>query len=381
MLEQAIDELVLTTGIKDRKRHERYLLSNYDSPLIRRFFYSNLSPLKLYKETKAISPLVASSPVEGVLGSGEGSQQQGTETPPSCGEWWSGSNGLRYRLVNTMKKSLAVKVANDLGVEDCRNDIIGSIRDGTLSGMSMARKAACTQKVTDTLYSGNGDKLTRAMFKTVQGQGSTDDVLSGSESGKLTALAAVGVGSSILSFITGKDLSMGLISQATSFYMTIFMLKLMLKYLIPMILMAIYMFWGIYLTVGEFRGMAMIKGMILIIAISAMPGLWAIVDHLDDTLYAAMYDGTSEGGGYFNMLLLDITTGIFQIAIVFVLFYLIGEAGGGNAKGVMSSDQNFNKSASSDVGGAAGRGLGKSGQWGGNKASNYLKNFSKTKGK
>lgn len=40
------------------------------------------------------------------------------------------------------------------------------------------------------------------------------------------------------------------------------------------------MFWGVYMVIGEFKGETLIKGMVLIIALTIMPGLWAIVEHL-----------------------------------------------------------------------------------------------------
>lgn len=352
------DQLVYQTGSHDRGKHQQYLLNNYDSPLIKGLFYNSPTPLSLIPEVKAMIPLTASSPVPGINGyENNGSIQQGNATPPSCQEWWEGGGqGLKFRMANAMKKSLATKVGHDLNVPECQNDYPFYMSD--------RRKEVCVNKVTEDLYQGKGDNLTAELFRVIQGEGKTDSVLSDSEAGKLGGLALAGVGSSIASMITGKDLSIGIIGQATSLYMTLFILKLMLKYFIPMILMAVYMFWGPFMVVSEFRGMSMIKGMILIIALTMMPSLWAIVDHLDDTLYSAMYSGTdSDDMLKFNMLLLDITTGIFQIGIVFVLFYLIGEAGGGNARGAVNDTQGFGETGARGAGNTIGKGAGKGTQW------------------
>ncbi len=344
-------------GIRDRKKLEQYLRYNYDSVLLKKLFYQSNSPLDV-PELKGMLPLEADKAVVGVNGyQKNGSKQQGKATPPSCLEWWEGSGKLRYRMVAAMKKKLAINMANDLGVSSCQNDYPFYMTD--------RRKAMCVNKITEDLYKGNADNLTSAMFRSIQGPPKKDSVLSDSEAGKLGTLAAVGVGSSILSIVTGKDLSIGIIGQATSLYITLFILKLMLKYFLPMILMSIYMFWGVYMTVGEFRGGTMVKGMFLIIALTVMPGLWAIVEHLDDSLYSSMYsDGDSDDMLKFNMLLLDITTGMFQVAIVFVVFFLIGEAGGGNAKAAVNDAQNMGNNAARGAGNAAGNKLAGMGQSG-----------------
>ncbi|MDP8051518.1 hypothetical protein QJU23_03635 [Pasteurella atlantica] len=350
------NEAIKQTGNSNREKHEKYLLYNYDSPLIKQVFYQNTSPLSTLPETKGLTPLEANTPVNGINGyQDNGSIQQGKATPPSCYDWWeNSSNGLKYRMVDAMEKSLAVNVGNDLNISDCQNDYPFYMSD--------YRKQTCINKIKSDLYQGKGDKLTQEMFRTIQGQGKSDSVLSNSDTGKLGGIAIAGIGSSIASMITGTDLSIGIIGQATTMYMSLFILKLMLKYFIPMILMSIYMFWGLYMVIGEFKGQVMIKGMILIMALTIMPGLWAIVEHLDDSLYSAMYSTTnSDDILKFNMLLLDITTGIFQIAIVFVIFYLIGEAGGGNPRGVTHDSQNsannFSKNAGNTIGSAASKGI------------------------
>lgn len=358
MMKNKSDEMVRVTGSFDRKKHERYLLTNYDSPLIKEVFYQGNSPLASLLATKGLVPLEANKPVVGINGyQNNGSIQQGTATPPSCHDWWeTGSQGLKYRMVDAMQKSLAVNIGHDLNIPHCQNDYPFYMTD--------RRKKACVNKITADLYAGKGDDLTREMFRTIQGHTKTDSVLTDSEAGKLGGIAIAGIGSSIAAMITGRDLSIGIIGQATSMYMSLFILKLMLKYFLPMILMAIYMFWGVYMVVGEFKGTTLIKGMILIIALTIMPGLWAIIEHLDDSLYSAMYSGVdSDDMLKFNMLLLDITTGIFQIAIVFVVFYLIGEAGGGNASGVIRDSQSQGSKLSGALGANLGGGANKGLRW------------------
>ncbi len=65
----------------------------------------------------------------------------------------------------------------------------------------------------------------------------------------------------------------------------------------------------------------------------------------------------------FNMLLLDITTGMFQIAIVFVVFYLIGEAVGSNVSGAVRDSQSLGSRSTSNIGNTFGSGLNKNMRW------------------
>lgn len=119
------NKLVRLTRKRDRKQHEIYLLSNYDSPLIKEVFYQNTSPLSGILATKGLVPLEADKPVVGINGcQNNGSVQQGTATPPSCHDWWeTGSQGLKYRMVDAMQKSLAINVGHDLNIPHCQNDI------------------------------------------------------------------------------------------------------------------------------------------------------------------------------------------------------------------------------------------------------------------
>ncbi len=356
---------VLSKNKIDRSADERYLLTNPDSPIFRTFFYSDMSPLQLLEATKGIAPLKADNVVENVVGAGDGSQQQGTQTPPICGEWWDGSNGLRGRLINAMSKSVAAKMGSELGHPSCQNDYPFYMTD--------RRKEFCANAVRNAAFKGSQEDFVQAMFKGLQG-GETDSVISNSDSNKLGTLTA-GVA---LSFVPGLnkyfgDVGQQVIGQVSGFYISVFILKIMLQYFVPMILMAIYMFWAIYMTVGEFRGMTMIKGMILISSLTMMPALWSIVDHLDDALYQAMYYDSS--GGIFNKILLDITTGIFEISIVFILFYLVAEAGGGNTSRVVGADQNLGMQGSKGIGSSSGPGLSGAGVNVGKKVSGFVKKW------
>ena len=56
--------------------------------------------------------------------------------------------------------------------------------------------------------------------------------------------------------------------------------------------MAVFLLWGVYLVIGELRGMTLIKGMMLIFVFSILPSIWAFADHVDDLLFLALYPDT-----------------------------------------------------------------------------------------
>ena len=58
---------------------------------------------------------------------------------------------------------------------------------------------------------------------------------------------------------------------------------------------------------------AIIKGMILIFSLTIIPGLWAVMEHLDDTLWQAMYGGEGTAG-VFDMALLDAASNAFYVS-------------------------------------------------------------------
>ena len=113
------------------------------------------------------------------------------------------------------------------------------------------------------------------------------------------------------------------------------------------------MFWGIYMVLGRMSMDAIIKGMILIFSLTVIPGLWAVMEHLDDTLWQAMYGGEGTAG-VFDMALLDAASNAFYVACIFVLFYVINLAEGVNASSAVKDSQTGAQGISNRLGGATG---------------------------
>lgn len=370
-MKSQVESLVTSTG-----KSEKVLLGFYDSSFIKNTLYSPSSPMTSVTGVETIpGSFVAKEAVPGYTGYETGNSQQGISgAPPSCHDWWTNGSGsttaLRTRIAGALSDSAVEQTGSLLGVGECRPDVYVRARDtvGTSEKpgwtMSAGRRSTCRNKIVSDLYNGNGDHYVEALLRNQQGSGLSDNVISSSDSATLGWGVTAGVAAGIISKITGVNLGVGnVVGQLTGFYVTLYLLKLLLQYLIPFILMTIYMFWGVYMVIGEFKGMTMIRGMILITALTIMPGLWAIIGHLDDKLYSAMYDGVSDTSK-FNMLLLDIATSIFQIAIVFVVFFLISEAGSTNASGAVNPGQASMNKAAGGTGGSIGGSAGKTGAWG-----------------
>ncbi len=365
-MKQQVINKVAATG-----KSEKVLLGFYDSDLIKDLLYNPASPMASVEGLQSIpGSLVAKKAVPGFNGYEAGSTRQGvTGSPPSCYDWWvtGGSTALplRNRIAAALSDSAVEQISNLMGVSECRPD---TYLDPMVSGglgkrwtMSASRRATCRAKIITEIYSGNADQYVETLLRNHQGSKISDNVISESDSTKLGWGVAVGSVAAIISKITGVDLGADAVAgQLAGFYITLYLLKLLLQYLIPFILMTIYMFWGVYMVIGEFKGMAMIRGMILITALCVMPGLWSIIGHLDDQLYGAMYGGSNDHS-LFNRLLLDIATSIFEIAIVFVVFFLINQAGGGNAAGAVNDTQTMGMKGSQGTGSSIGSSSSKTG--------------------
>lgn len=363
----------LTDALRDYQEQtgetQRVIMNNYDSPFIRDVFYSQGGVLSNYTSTKDIAPLLAKGPVEGINGYEAGSIQEGQSAAvPSCENWWIDGGtkpSLRNRITVALGDDVVSKMANDLGIEACQNDTTVYYRGSgeRTRSMSGGRKQQCMNAIVSESFEGDQDKFYAHAIKSMQGNTVEGGLMSGNETAVTLGTGIAAIGATVIEAFIGTNVSAGIIGQFTSFYATLFFLKLLMKQLIPMVLMTIYMFWGFYLVIGRFSGETVIKGMLLIMSINMVPGLWAMVDHLDDKLFSAMYDGNLYGGGVTDRLVLDMATTMFQIAIIFILFYIVGEAGGGNGRAAIDPAQGGASKASSTMGSFSGSSASRAGRW------------------
>lgn len=333
------------------------ILKSPDSELIKRYFFSQNVPEEL---KPVVLGLNAEGAVEGVTGLSNGNDFQGNATPPSCADWWrgQGDGGLRGRLVKGLSDDVMYKVmisSNHTGPKECR-----MTPNGVYGYTSLGTPASCRKAIIDKIAKGDEDNFTRKLLFSIQGAPVRDSVLTEGDGGALTLAISGAISASILSKFVGVDLSGGIIGSITSFYGMMFILKLLLRYLVPLAEMAVFMFWGIYMVLGGLSGRALIKGMMLIIALTIIPSLWAVVSHLDDQLWEAMY-GTTGVLDPFNMILLDTASTIFQFAIIYVLFYIVSLAGGGDASGALGRSDSHASTYARNIGNTGGSVVGNSG--------------------
>lgn len=348
----------------------KFMLEFTDSPLIQNEFYKYETSSAPEELKKTLVTLRAEHPVEGYNGSTIANNETAT---PTCYEWWNGANGsegLRSKILKASNKNIVRKAASALGPAACRIEeqlemakrSAGQFYNEKLHNSQLSKsEEECQQYIQSAITGSNKELFNTYMLFVQHANHLKDSPLTDDETGALTASAILeGVGIAI-SAITKKDLGTGMLSTVTSFYATALLIKIMLKYLIPFALMTIYMFWGIYMVIGGLRGTTMLKGMFIIIALCIVPGLWVVIDHLDDHLWAAM--GMSEWG-IFNRAMLDITTGMFYFGILYVVFFIFNLAGGGDASAaVRNSGGGMSDGLARSLGGSFGRGSGKVGSW------------------
>ncbi len=369
-LQVKLDEIMDST-----KKTKQQLLENPNSLFIREVFYSENSPLKNFPETKTIVPIKPNDPVAGFNGyDADASKQGGTKSsPPSCGQWWSGGGvgikPLRKRLLTGLEASLLTNIAATTSVPECESKVI--LVGNNMGGRrQLADQDACKSRVVSELYKNDGNKMTDDIFDNLQGTSRAQDKIM---PGSANLVAGAGVVMGIAASFFGKDFGQSeIVGSIGGFYMTLMILKFLLHYLLPMVLMTVYMFWGVYMIVAEFRGSVVIKGMILIIVLTLMPSLWALMDHLDDGLYEALYGGWSMSNPL-DRIFLDIATSIFQLGIVFVVFFLINDAGGGSVGSSVNETQNMASSMARNTGSPISKTITKSGGAGGSKIGSWGK--------
>lgn len=345
---------------KEASQNEQYKLLYFDdSSFVYDMFFSPNSPM--------ITDSTVSTELGGIPGSFRATSAVigfNDEALPDCGTWWRAGNGstlpLRERLTQALSDDVLLRVASHSGPQSCRPQMVGGSMGSSAGGPNISRmpdRNACLAEIKNTLGASD-DQFTTALLESLQGNTVTDSPISAGES-VIMGLAAAGTGAlTVIQSIFGIDLGAGqIIGSVVGFYASIWIMKIILTYLIPMVMMTIYMFWGIYMVIGELRGTTMIKGLLLIFSLTSIPGIWHIIDHLDDRLLEAMYGGIINSNP-FNAILLDVTSGMFYLISVFVVFYLYSMAGMGDAGVAIRGTHNDARGASqvgaSSVGNSAG---------------------------
>ena len=292
--------------------------------------------------------------------------------PVSCSKWWNGDtgDGLYQRVVESVRVPWIAKASMDGYVaKKCRpyTAAFASSMAGGSAAVSMAA-GSCAKSIRKDLHYGS-DKEMNDELVFVATKNATAGLLNNHEK-RVTnwglAGAAAGAFISFFSRAVGDALS-SITSSATQFYGQMFIYRLMMKLLQPMLLMGIYAFWGIYLLVGNYDGKTVLRGLVLMMVIILFPGMWAMADHLDASLFSALVQDpeslTPSAGMENNLverLLLDMANTAFYVIFPLLLLYLVSEAGSSNAgRAVQASNEH-----SRNIGGTGGGALGQTAQGG-----------------
>lgn len=179
-----------------------------------------------------------------------------------------------------------------------------------------------------------------------------------------TRVPEVGWGAGVVAagLFAFSDIAQNIAAQAGGYLMTMYFMKIGTSLLQPFVLMTIFMLWGLFLVIGEMRGMTLIKGMLLIFVLSILPSLWEFADYIDDQLFLALYPGApplsltnipaelvADHSTIERILLMFITL-VFYVIFPLLMLYLIAEAGG-PSQGVGIAGRGINDPASEQGGG------------------------------
>ncbi|MCB1810687.1 MAG: conjugal transfer protein TraG N-terminal domain-containing protein [Candidatus Competibacteraceae bacterium] len=264
---------------------------------------------------------------------------------PSCSEWWLDAGaGLRRQLAVAGDESLQKNVRK-LNSGFCENALAGAALELCLRGLKNQIENSEEVIVQQLLLSGQRNLLSNG------------------------TLPELGIGSGLLAgaLFIFSDVAGNIASNAAGYLVTIYMLKIGAQLLHPFLLMTVFILWGVFLIIGEMRGMTLVKGMMLLFVLSIIPSLWSLADYIDDQLFLALYPGAPtfslsnipaelmSDHSTIERVLLTFTTMVFYVVFPLLMLYLVAEAGGpSNASTI--TNQGMNRPAH-EQGGVAGAGV------------------------
>lgn len=299
-----------------------------------------------------ISPLRAQNPVDGfsydAIRDSDVSRYQAATGQgfPTCEEWWSDpTRGVRAQLVKAGGDALQQK-ALALNVSTCPGKAFLPSALCTLFGSLLNAIEDAEEVVAKQMLLAGKRRLSHKTPEASWG----------------SALLAGGL-------FAFTDVAESVAAQAAGYLVTIYLMKIGTSLLQPFLLMAVFMLWGLFLVIGEMRGMTLVKGMMLIFVLSILPSLWAFADYIDDRLFLTLYPGAPSFSitnipkelmsdhSTIERILLTFSTTVFYLILPMLLLYLVAEAGG-PSRGISLYDSGVSSPAREQggIGGSAVRG-------------------------
>ncbi len=278
---------------------------------------------------------------------------------PTCDEWWNDAeNGLRAQLRAVGRDGLLAKMAQFDRNCPAAVGMAGGFCTGTFAMPSV-------------------ENLDDVVVEQMLLAGKRQLSVQTPELGWGSALIAAGL-------FAFTDVAENIAAQAGSYLLSIYVMKIGASLLQPFVLMTVFMLWGVFLVIGEMRGLILLKGLMLIFVLSILPGLWSFADYIDDQLFLALYPGAPpvsvtnipaelmSDHSTIERILLTFTTAVFYVIFPLLMLYLVAEAGG-PSQGSTIGGAGINDPARAQ-GGIAGSGAGEA-RW-----RNPFKSFGSGKG-
>ena len=262
-------------------------------------------------------------------------QKQGID-PVRCGDWWNNTGG---------QESLHDRLAY-AGFSSAITQLADSLRSGNSSNMeAITRKPislkefdkgaeAYIQQLYNSLDADQKEALVYQMNKATERE--NHDVLSKGQT-------AVMVGGGLVSFITSRG---GAVGDLTNIAMTAAVTKAALTLAHPILLMLVYALWLLYLVIGEFKGMVLLKGLLMIFVLKFCTSVFAIADRLSDELVMLLVPKFKDNLWTMitsspDVAIIYMVGTLMYLAVPGIMLYMVAAAGG------PSDTKNLSREASS----------------------------------
>lgn len=281
---------------------------------------------------------------------GQEQQNKGID-PVRCGDWWNdtgGNEGLRNRLAYAGFSSAITQLADSLKSGNSSN-----LEPITRKQISLKEydqdSEAYIQKLYNSIDEDQKEALVYQMNKATARE--DHDVLSKGQK-------AVMVGGGLVSFITSRG---GAVGDLTNIAMTTAVTKAALTLAHPILLMLIYALWLLYMVIGEFRGMTLIKGLLMIFVIKFCTSVFAIADRLSDELVMLLVPKFTDNLWTMitsspDVAIIYMVGTLMYLAVPGIMMYLVATAGGPETSKLSNDAGGSSKQIGSQAGNMSGGG-------------------------
>lgn len=268
-----------------------------------------------------------------------------------CGDWWDGKSGLGARIGYAGFASSINQFAASL-----RSDNSSNFDPVTQTQIDLTQYDKDPEEyIKNKFNKADPDVLESMIFQ--MNQASVREGESVLSSGQ----KAVVIGGGLISFFTNRG---GMVSDLTGMAMTAAIAKAAMKLAHPILLMLIYALWLVFLVIGEFKGMVLIKGLMMIFVVKFCTSVFAIADRLADELVTLLVPGFGLNFKTFvnapDVAIIYMVGTLMYLAVPSILMYLVLIAGGPDASRLSSGSSKggdqVGKTGGKTIGVGAGKG-------------------------